>query len=118
MCFGELIKFGRDSVSLRDFPNLADLEAWYELHNELQLANGNLCDDYAREAQRLAEADGYFLSCCLVNKGRVYETQIFDENFYHIGNMAIVTDHEECYYIDLNWRKLVKLCDFYIGGKY
>jgi hypothetical protein len=56
---------------------------------------------------------------CLVAGGKVYQTQVFeDESTYHIGNLAIVTGTQEAYYVDLAFKKLIKLCDFYKGGKY
>jgi hypothetical protein len=107
---------------LKDFATYTDLEAWFDLHKELQLLAPNLCDDYSRESRALAEVDGYFLSCELLADGICYQTRIFPEGFYHIGNMAIVTQGqsggEECWYVDLNWSKLIKLCDFTPGGKY
>jgi hypothetical protein len=103
---------------LRDFATYADLEAWYELHNELAMDPPNLCDDYSREARALAELDGYDLSLCLVGDGTCYGTQLFPAGTWHIGNLAVVTGSLECWYVDLNWRKLVKLCDIAPGGKY
>jgi hypothetical protein len=111
-------------VGLQDFATVADLDAWYDLHSP-SLPPPNLCDDYSSEAQRLAEMDGYYLSMCLVAEGRCYQTQLFytsdgspDVNFYHLGNMAKVVDKQELWYIDLNWRKIEKLCDLYKGGKW
>ncbi len=103
---------------LKDFATLADLQAWVDLHDELRLDPPNLCDDYSREARALAEVDGYYLSCCLVANGVAYFTQVFDGNVNHIANMAIVTDTQEVWYVDLGWNKLVKLCNFIAGGKY
>ncbi len=112
---------------LRDFETLADLEAWFQLHDELRMPEPNLCDDYSRESRALAEVDGYHLACHLVWQGQVYGTVIFpapdgsgkpDVSVYHIANLAIVRDTETCYYIDLAWGKLIKLCDFIKGGKY
>jgi hypothetical protein len=111
---------------LRDFPTLADLEDWYNLHNPT-LPQGNWCDDYSKEAQILAETDGYRLSECLVYQGKVYFTQIFfnpdgspNLTFYHVANMARVLSSPEAYYfIDLNWRiPPTKLCDLIEGGKF
>jgi hypothetical protein len=73
--------------------------------------------------------DSYFMSCELVAQGKCYQTQLFrkddgspDLDCYHIGNMAIVLNGDnglqQCWYVDLAFRKLVKLCDFYPGGKY
>jgi len=110
---------------LKDFETFADLEAWFEGHDELRMPMPNLCDDYSRESRALAETDGYFLSCELVYKGLCYGSIIFekpdrtpDESVYHIANMAIVTDTQECYYVDLAWGKLIRLCNFHQGGKY
>ncbi len=113
--------------TLRDFRTVDDLKAWFALHDELMLPEFNLCDDYSRESRALAEADGYFLSNALVYKGMLYGTVIFplpgtvsfpDESVYHIANMAIVEEDQSCWYVDLNWNKLVKLCNFKIGGKW
>ncbi len=108
----------------KDFATFDDLEAWFELHKEMRMPAPNLCDDYARESRALAETDGYYLSYCLVYQGQAYGQTIFakpdgspDTSVFHIGNMAIVTDIEECWYIDLAWGKLIKLCDFIPGGK-
>lgn len=104
---------------LRDFETLADLHAWFSLHTELRMDLGNLCDDYARQARALAETDGYFLSLCLVWQGEAYGVLIFDDHtVYHVANMAVVTDTEEVWYVDLGFNKLVKLCNFYKGGRY
>ncbi len=114
-------------IGLKDFETFADLEAWFYLHDELRMPAPNLCDDYSRESRALAEMDGYFLSCHLVYKGLVYGIPVFTpgdvapntvESVYHIANLAIVTDTEEVYYIDLAWGKLIKLCNFMPGGKY
>lgn len=105
--------------SLKDFQTLEDLQSWFDLHKELRMEVPNLCDDYSRESRALAELDGYFLSLCLIDKGMAYETVIFDDlTVYHIANMAIVVDTEEVWYVDLAWNKLIKLCNFVIGGKY
>jgi hypothetical protein len=114
---------------LKDFESINDLRAWFELHDELRMPAPNLCDDYARESQVLAEMDGYRLSCCLVAAGVAYMTPVFtkpdgstDTSVYHIANMAIVNNGPsgltECWYIDLAWGKCLKLCDFVAGGKY
>jgi len=104
---------------LKDFQTFSELEAWFDLHKELRMETPNLCDDYSRESRVLAELDGYFLSLCLVAKGIAYTTVVFDDlTVYHIANMAIVTDTEEIWYIDLAWNKLIKLCNFIKGGKY
>jgi hypothetical protein len=107
---------------LKDFETFAELEAWYELHDELRLPSPNLCDDYSREARALAEMDGYYLSCELVWDGQLYGQQIFPPGTFHIGNLAIVNKGQDgltdCYYVDLNWCKLVRLCDFQPGGKW
>jgi hypothetical protein len=103
---------------LQDFPTFSDLESWFELHDELRLDPPNLCDDYARESRILAQTDGYFLSYCLVHEGKVYGQQIFNPDVFHIANMAIVTDTEEVYYVDLAFSKLIKLTNFIMGGKY
>ena len=95
---------------LNDFQTFADLDAWFNLHTELQLPVPNLCDDYSRESRKLAETDGYYLSCELVDKGKCYETQIFWKDaagnatiqntgvpaveVYHIANLAIVLSDE------------------------
>ncbi len=109
----------------KDFPTLADLEAWFDLHKEFRMPVPNLCDDYARESRALAETDGYYLSYCLVYEGKTYGQAIFtkpdgspDTSVFHIGNMAIVTDIEEVWYVDLTWGKLVRLAPFLKGGKY
>ncbi len=123
MCFGWLKK--KEPVSLKDFATLADLEAWIDLHRELRMDAPNLCNDYARETRKLAEVDGYHLSLCLVFKGLEYGQTIFvkpdgtpDETVFHIGNLAIVTDTEDVFYVDLAWGKLTKLCQFKQGGNY
>jgi hypothetical protein len=108
---------------LRDFETQEEMEAWYEDHNPV-LPSPNLCDDYSREARGLAEVDGYFLACELVADGACYHTQIWDKSEVadHIANLAIVlhgkSGNQECWFMDLNWRELLKLCDFYTGGKY
>jgi hypothetical protein len=128
MCLERFLK-SRKSVDARetlsDFETFSDLEAWFDLHKELRLEPPNMCDDYSRETRALAEADGFFMSCELVNQGKVYQTQLFfnadgspDTAVYHIGNMAIVTDAGECWYVDLAFGKLIKLCNFIPGGKY
>lgn len=116
---------GQPEPNLHDFETLDSLKAWVNLHDELQLPAPNLCDDYSREARVLAEMDGYYLAPCLVFQGVCYGQMIFpdgdnepDKSVYHIGNLAIVDDPPSCYYVDLNWNKLVKLTDFYKGGKY
>ncbi len=109
---------------LTDFDNQTELEGWYNAHKSQNLGPGNLCDDYSREARRLAEEDGKFLSCCLVHDGKVYFTQVWPESEVddHIANMAIVnhgkSGNAECWFVDLNWNRLEKLCDFTPGGKY
>lgn len=103
---------------LRDFKNLAELEAWFEMHKSIWLEPPNLCDDYSREYRLVAEMDGLNMECHLVHNGMVYGSQIFDQGIYHIGNMAIVEEDQSCWYVDPAWDKLVKLCNFYIGGKY
>ncbi len=112
---------------LKDFETVADLEAWFDGHDELRMPSPNLCDDYSRESRMLAEMDGYFLSCELVYQGACYGVPVFTqedvtpntiESVYHIANMAIVTDTQECFYVDLAWGKLIRLCNFYQGGKY
>lgn len=112
---------------LRNFNSYDELENWFELHDELRMPYPNLCDDYSEEAWRLAEADGFYLSQCLVSEGKAYQTVIFsdpldenqpDKSVFHIANAARVMDSEEYYYVDLNWGKLIKLCNFYKGGKY
>jgi hypothetical protein len=114
-----------EADGLKDFESIDELRAWFELHDELRMPAPNLCDDYSREARALAEMDGYFLSCCLVAAGVAYMTPIFmqpdgspDTSVYHIANMAIVTDKQECWYVDLHVGKLIRLCDFVVGGKY
>lgn len=116
---------GHKERFLVDFKNKEDLEAWYDLHKELRMPAPNLCDDYSRESRALAEVDGYFLSCCLVSKGKCYEAAIFtlpdgsaDSSVFHVGSMAILQEEQECWYVDLAWGKLMKLCDFIHGGKY
>ncbi len=114
----EVVKEVPVPISLRDFETLEELDAWFDLHKELRMEPPNLCDDYSRESRKLAEIDGYFLSYCLVADGIAYQTQVMEKNVYHIANMAIVTSTEEVYYVDLAWNKLVKLCNFKLGGKY
>ncbi len=119
-------------TELQDFPTYADLEAWFELHKELRMPAPNLCDDYSRESRKLAEIDAYFLSCMLVYQGSLYGAIVFsdlkdskkpDLTVYHIANMAIVLDSdgkgtEACYYVDLAFNKLLRLCPFISGGAY
>ncbi len=115
-------------AELKDFDTFADLQAWFELHTELRMPAPNLCDDYSRESRRLAEIDGYFLSCELVYQGQCYATAVFTptdftdgtdpKSVYHIANMAIVEEDQSVYYVDLAWGKLIKLCSFILGGKY
>lgn len=112
-------------VYLKDFETLEDLEAWFDLHNELRMEAPNLCDDYSRESRLIAELDGYHLGCHLVYQGQCYFATIFpdangnpDKSVYHIGNIAIVSSTEEVYYVDLAFNKLIKLCNFIIGGKF
>jgi hypothetical protein len=113
----------------RDFKTYAELKKWFDDHLAVSLPPPNLCDDYSREARALATADGYYLSNCLVAAGRVYQSDVFFETdnvipsqINHIANLAIVEADENglsgCYYVDLNWKKLIKLCNFYPGGKY
>jgi hypothetical protein len=119
--FIDALKKQVEPVLLKDFESEEELRAWFNTHT-LVLPEPNKCDDYAREARAMAEADGYYMSLCLVNDGIVYQTQVMDKGIYHIADMAIVlhgkSGHQECWFMDLNWRKLVKLCDFYDGGKY
>ncbi len=150
MCF----LFKTIAAPLRDFETFAELNAWFNLHDELAMPSPNLCDDYSREARAIAETDGLFLSCELVWQGQCYGTQIFTaadltneldkdpSHIYHIANMAIVKADEtnladgvttkdsggnlvaartpltSCYYVDLNWKKLIRLTNFAPGGKY
>jgi hypothetical protein len=94
---------GQPEPGLKDFATYADLDAWYTLYTGLQLPQGNLCDDYSRDARLIAEMDGYFLSCELVAGGVCYQTIIFplasdptkpDPAVFHIGNMAVVNKVE------------------------
>ncbi len=103
---------------LKDFQTLEELQAWFGLHDELRMEAPNLCDDYSRESRALAEADGYFLSLCLVNDGEVYSIPVMDKGVYHVANSAVITNTEEMWYVDLAFRHLVRLCQFYPGGKY
>jgi hypothetical protein len=103
---------------LKDFDNIAELRTWCESHKELRLEKPNLCDDYARETRELAEADGYHLSLCLVADGVVYTTRIFDLGTWHISNLAVVSDTQEVWYVDLAFNKVIKICNFIPGGKY
>jgi hypothetical protein len=91
------------AVTLKDFATFADLDAWFNLHNELRMPSPNLCDDYSRDARALAEADGYFLAPELVYQGQCYGQIIFplasdptkpDTNVFHIADMAIVLADE------------------------
>lgn len=103
---------------LTDFATLADLQAWFELHDELRMEAPNLCDDYSRESIELAQADGHRLSTCLVADGIAYFTRVQPAGTAHIANSAIVTDIEECWYVDLAFNQLLKLTNFYKGGKF
>ncbi len=119
MCKFDFLKPKESINRLKDFDTLEDLQAWFELHKELRMESPNLCDDYSRESRALAEMDGHFLSTCLVYKGEVYGMIIFeDRSVYHIANSAIVTDIEGMWYVDLAFGQLIKLCDFYPGGRY
>jgi hypothetical protein len=91
---------------LKNFATFAELEAWFLLHDELQMPSPNLCDDYSEEAMILAEVDGYRLSACLVYEGQVWSTMIFTAadlaneadkdptHIYHIANSARVLADE------------------------
>jgi hypothetical protein len=129
MCLKSITKAKQ---SLKDFSTYSDLESWYELHN-YSLPVPNLCDDYSRETRMIAELDGYWVTPHLVHQGSCYGTIIFtDPNdpskpdilAYHIANIAIVLNDEthnnqqSIYYIDINWRRLVFLCNLVFGGKY
>lgn len=123
MCIADLFKTKTITIhdaNLKDFNTLAELQSWFDSRkDDINLPAPNLCDDYARESRELARQDGYYLSLCLVASGKVYQTQVFeDETTYHVGNLAIVTITEEAYYVDLPFKKLIKLCNFHIGGKY
>lgn len=104
--------------TLRDFESFSDLEAWFDLHKELRMPSPNMCDDYSRETRELARLDGYWCTPHLVADGIVYVEQVFDKGMWHVGNIAIVEDTQEAYYVDLAFHKLVKVCNFYVGGKY
>lgn len=142
MCLKELLRLINDykaeeaeetqviqPESLKDFETYAELVSWFDLHKELRMEPPNLCDDYSRESRALAELDGYYLSCCLVHRGMVYGIPVFttpeglpDESVFHIANLAIVnyggSGNQECWYVDLAWSKLIKLCEFFSGGKW
>ncbi len=117
MCQPQTLQAKERSL-LRDFSTYLELESWFQLHTELRMPEPNLCDDYARESRALAELDGYHLGLCLVFDGKAYGTQVMAKDVYHVGNMAIVLDDQEVYYVDLAWNILTKLCNFYKGGKY
>lgn len=111
--------------SLHDFATLADLEAWYDLHQELRMPEGNLCDDYAEETSILAEMDGYRVSDCLVYDGKVWGVEYYprdpakpDEQVFHVANSARVIEDHSLYLVDLAWAKLEKLLNFIPGGKF
>lgn len=125
MCIGNLIQFGKESVQLKNFQTLAELQAWVDLHDEEYLPPPNLCDDYAELARELAEIDGYRVDRCLVCQGKTYYATIFakedgtpDETVHHIGNAARVLEDQSYWYFDINWKKLIKLCNFVPGGIY
>jgi hypothetical protein len=146
MCISDLLKLKTIEVikevsvypDLKDFDTEEDLLAWFELHKNSFLGEGNFCDDYARECRELALLDGYFMSCALVSEGKCYQTQIFwldsnnkttitntgisDSKNFHIANMAIIlkgkSNHQECWFLDISWNICTKLCEFYDGGKF
>ncbi len=117
MCWDKVIP--QKQTGLKDFETFEELESWFDLHKELRMPEPNLCDDYSRESRALAEADGYFLSLCLVAGGIAYTTTIFpDASVFHVGNMAIVASTQEVWYVDLAFGLLIRLCQFYPGGAY
>ncbi len=113
------------TTPLKDFATFADLEAWYDLHKELRMPEGNLCDDIAEESIMIAEIDRKRLSTCLVWDGKVYGTEYYprdpakpDEGIYHITTSAIVRSPHGIYLVDLAFGKLEHLTDFIPGGAY
>jgi hypothetical protein len=118
MCLSDLFKTKKVYPDLIDFPNHAALEAWFELHTELRMESPNICDDYSRESRALAAEDGYNLEVYVMADGKCYTTSIFEPGVYHVGNLAIEDDTQDCYYIDLAFGIMTKVCTFAAGGKY
>lgn len=102
-------------VYLREFPNLEILKTWVAKQNiGLDFNNGNsnyTCVDNALKYQRLAAEDGYYLSACLVDNGKVYGTLVMKEGEFHMGNLATIGD--TAYYVDVPFNKIIKVCDLH-----
>jgi hypothetical protein len=113
---------------LDDFDSEYQLGLWYESNKGLQLSGkNNMCDDFAREARELARKDGKYLGIALVWEGMIYNTPVFpdpinssvgDKTIFHVGNLAVCKKENTCWYVDLAFNKIIKLCNFYPGGKY
>jgi hypothetical protein len=114
----EVIKEVQIYPDLDDFENEPELEAWYELHKNLGMGDGNLCDDYSRESRAIAALDGYNLEVYPMAAGLCYTTLVFDDQTYHMGNVAICKAEESLWYVDLAHNKLVRICHFAKGGKF
>ena len=123
----EVIKEVPVYPDLDDFENENDLEAWFDKHSDFSMSSDNLCDDYARESRDLARKDGKYLGIALVWEGKVYNTPVFpdpndpsvgDKTVFHVGNTAVCKKENTAWYVDLAFKKIMKLCNFYSGGKY
>ena len=121
--------FGAETIiypELEDFDSEYQLGLWYESNKGLQLSGeNNLCDDFAREARELARKDGKYLSLALIYEGSIYGTTIFkttedmlDKTVFHVGNLAICKKENTVWYVDLAFKKVIKLCNLASGGKY
>lgn len=111
-------------MPLREFASREELEDWVSRNSTIHVSfdsKGTLdltrlkpdsqfdCDDYAREFQRKAARDGYYLSVQLVRDGKLFNRQVTNSYELHMGNLALIGN--DVWYVEPQTGKITWVCN-------